>query len=52
MKVNEAAWAELKEDIEKQLQNDTNITHITINYQARELKDRNYLQYNIKIKEQ
>jgi hypothetical protein len=50
MKINSVAWAELKEDIEKQLQNDINITDITINYQARESTDRNYLQYNIKIK--
>ena len=49
MKINQTVWNELKESIEKALNEDVNVTDITIKYQARELKDRNYLQYNIKI---
>jgi len=50
MKVNEAAWNDLKKLIEYHTGNDSNITNITINYQVKEVKDnKNYLQINVTL---
>tara|TARA_R110001606_G_scaffold18560_1_gene69519 strand:- start:102 stop:254 length:153 start_codon:yes stop_codon:yes gene_type:complete len=49
MKVNQAAWDELKKLIEHCTDQDSNITDITINYQVKEVKElKNYLHLNIK----
>jgi len=50
MKVNAAAWNDLKKLIEHHTGNDSNITNITINYQVKEVKDnKNYLQINVTL---
>lgn len=50
MKVNSAAWNDLKKLIEHHTDNDSNITNITINYQVKEVKDnKNYLQINVTL---
>jgi len=49
MKVNQAAWDDLKKLIEHYTEQDGNITDITINYQVKEVKElKNYLHLNIK----
>jgi len=49
MKVNEAAWEKLKKQIEYHTEADTSISDISINYQVKETKNRNYLRLNITI---
>jgi len=50
MRVNEAAWNDLKTLIEHHTGNDSNITNITINYQVKEVKqNKNYLHLNVKL---
>tara|TARA_B110000285_G_C14878885_1_gene492878 strand:+ start:235 stop:390 length:156 start_codon:yes stop_codon:yes gene_type:complete len=48
MKVNEAAWEQLKKQIEFYTEDDTSISDISINYQVRNVKNKNYLRLNIK----
>jgi hypothetical protein len=47
MIVNEAAWKQLKEQIEYHTKSDTSISDISINYQVKKAKNRNYLRLNI-----
>jgi len=49
MKVNEAAWEKLKKQIEHYTEADTSISDISINYQVKPAKNRNYLRLNITI---
>ena len=49
MKVNEAAWEKLKKQIEHYTEADPSISDISINYQVKETKNRNYLRLNITI---
>jgi len=49
MKVNDAAWEKLKKQIEYHTEADTSISDISINYQVKETKNRNYLRLNITI---
>jgi len=49
MRVNEAAWEKLKKQIEHHTEADTSISDISINYQVKETKNRNYLKLNITI---
>ncbi len=48
MIVNEAAWEQLKKQIEFYTEADTSISDISINYQVRNVKNKNYLRLNIK----
>jgi len=49
MRVNEAAWEKLKKQIEFYIEADPSISDISINYQVKETKNRNYLRLNITI---
>jgi len=49
MKVNDAAWEKLKKQIEYHTEGDTSISDISINYQVKETKNKNYLRLNITI---
>lgn len=49
MIVNEAAWEKLKKQIEYHTEQDDNITDVSINYQVKESKNKNYLKLNITI---
>ena len=49
MKVNKAAWEKLKKQIQYYTDADTSISDISINYQVKETKNRNYLRLNITI---
>jgi hypothetical protein len=49
MKVNDAAWEKLKKQIEFYTAADTSISDISINYQVKPAKNRNYLRLNITI---
>ncbi len=50
MKLNNAAWLELKSRIETLLESDTNITDVSINYQVKQTKgEKNFAKFNIKI---
>ena len=49
MIVNEAAWEKLKKQIEHYTEADQSISDISINYQVKETKNRNYLRLNITI---
>ena len=49
MRVIEAAWEKLKKQIEYYTEADPSISDISINYQVKETKNRNYLRLNIKI---
>ena len=49
MIVNEAAWEKLKKQIEFHTEQDDNITDVSINYQVKESKNKNYLKLNITI---
>lgn len=49
MIVNEAAWEKLKKQIEHHTESDPSISDISINYQVKETKNRNYLRLNITI---
>ena len=49
MRVNEAAWEKLKKQIEHYTEADTSISDISINYQVKKAKNRNYLRFNITI---
>ena len=49
MKVNEAAWEKLKKQIERHTDADTSISDISINYQVKLAKNRNYLRLNLTI---
>ena len=49
MKVNEAAWEKLKKQIEFYTEADTSISDISINYQVKPAKNKNYLRLNLKI---
>ena len=51
MKLSNAVWQELKKDIEKTLELDSNITDISINYQIKISESvKNYARFNIKLK--
>jgi hypothetical protein len=45
--VSEAVWKRLKEQIEYHIKADTSISDISINYQIKKAKNRNYLRLNI-----
>jgi len=47
--INAALWEKLKNDIEIELKRDPYISDISINYQVKIAKDKNYLRFNIKI---
>jgi hypothetical protein len=47
MKINEALWSELRKRIEKHIEDDENITDVTIKCRVQESKNRNYLQLNL-----
>ena len=49
MIVNKAAWEKLKKQIEYHTEQDDNITDVSINYQVKESKNKNYLKLNITI---
>jgi len=49
MRVNEAAWEKLKKQIEQYTEADPSISDISINYQVKPAKNRNYLRLNITI---
>jgi hypothetical protein len=51
MKVNNEAWEKLKQEIQYHIEQDYNLTDVTINYQLRipERGTRNYLQLSVKI---
>lgn len=50
MKLSNAVWQELKKDIEKTLELDSNITDISINYQIKISESvKNYARFNIKL---
>ena len=49
MEVNQAAWEKLKKQIEYYTEADASISDISINYQVKETKNRNYLRLNITI---
>ena len=48
MRVNNEIWKQLKEQIEHFTNSDDNITDVTINYQVKQSKDKNYLKLSIK----
>ncbi len=48
MKVNDAVWKGLKKQIEYYTEHDNEITDITINYQVKRSKDKNYLKLTVK----
>ena len=47
MIVSEAAWKRLKEQIEYHVKADSSISDISINYQVKKAKNRNYLRLNV-----
>jgi len=50
MKVNEEAWRQVKEAIEKHTNEDDMITDVSINYQVKDLgTTKNYLKLDIKL---
>ncbi len=49
MEVNKAAWEKLRKQIEFHTQQDSEITDISINYQVKPAKNKNYLRLNITI---
>jgi len=49
MIVNEAAWEKLKKQIEYYTEADTSISDISINYQVKPAKNKNYLRLKITI---
>ena len=49
MWVNEAAWEKLKKQIEFYTEADPSISDISINYQVKPVKNKNYLRLNITI---
>jgi len=53
VKLNNEAWEHLKQQIDDHLEQDHNLTDITINYQLRipEMGTRNYLRLSVKIQE-
>jgi hypothetical protein len=53
MRLNNEAWEKLKQQIEYHIEQDHNLTDVTINYQLRipERGTRNYLQLSVKIDE-
>ena len=53
MKVNNEAWEKLKQEIQYHIEQDHNLTDVTINYKLRipERGTRNYLQLSVKIDE-
>ena len=48
MKVSEAVWNGLKEQIEQFTEQDKEITDITITYQVRPSQNKNYLKLTVK----
>ena len=50
-KINSEAWKELKQQMEYHLEQDPNLTDVTINYQVKipERGTRNYLRLSVKI---
>jgi hypothetical protein len=48
MKVNDAVWKGLKKQIEHYTEHDNEITDITINYQVKTSKEKNYLKLTVK----
>jgi len=51
MIISIAAWQKLKNDIEIQLKLDSNISDVSINYQVKIVKNKNYLRFNVKIEQ-
>ena len=53
MKLSSEAWEGLKQQIEYYIEQDPNLTDVTINYQLRipERGTRNYLRLSVKIEE-
>ncbi len=49
MKINDALWSEVKKRIEKHIQDDENITDVTIKCTVKESELKNYLQINLTI---
>jgi hypothetical protein len=51
MRLSNEAWEKLKQEIEYHIEQDHNLTDVTINYQLRipERGTRNYLQLSVKI---
>jgi hypothetical protein len=47
MKINEALWSELRKRIEKHIEDDENITDVTIKCKVQESEQKNYLQINL-----
>lgn len=48
MKVSDAVWSDLKKQIEHYTEHDNEITDITIYYQVKRSKDKNYLKLTVK----
>jgi len=51
MRINSEVWKQLKESIEEELKLDPYISDISINYQVRKVKERNYLRFNVKTEQ-
>lgn len=52
MRLNNAAWEELKSKIEEMIELDSSITDVSINYQIKLTKyQKKYARFNIKIDE-
>ena len=49
MIVNKAAWEKLRKQIEYHTEADTSISDISINYQVKPAKNKNYLRLNLTI---
>ena len=47
MKIHEALWSELRKRIEKHIEDDKNITDVTIKCKVQESEQKNYLQINL-----
>ena len=48
MEINKASWLALKDQIESLIDNNPEISDISINYQIKEMEHKNYLKLNIK----
>jgi len=51
MRINSEVWKQLKEAIEVELNLDPYISDISINYQIRNVKEKNYLRFNVKTEQ-
>ncbi len=48
MEINKASWLHLKDQIENLIENNPEVSDISINYQIKEMEHKNYLKLNIK----